>query len=111
MNFTAIFSGAKVGEQPWRPGDKVSSFALFGAASIDFRKAELKEGATKLNATSIFGATRVFVPPDIHVNLSGFSLFGAKRSKLSGAKGPSAKYTKELNISATSIFGAFEVIE
>ncbi|MDD5038694.1 MAG: LiaF-related protein [Dehalococcoidales bacterium] len=111
MNFTAIFSAVKIGEQPWKPEDKNNSLAFFGAASLDFRKAEMKEETTKLNATSIFGATKVTVPPDIQVNLSGFSFFGGKRSKLSEKREASAKYTKQLNISATCIFGAFEVIE
>ena len=111
MNFTAIFSAVKFGEQPWQPGDKVNSLALFGAASIDFRKAEMKKGLTKLNAVSIFSATKITVPPAIHVNLSGFSFFGGKRSKLSQARDVSGKYTKELKINATCIFGIFEVVE
>jgi len=44
MKSMAIFSGSKLGEAPWKPGRQVSSVAVFGASSIDFRQAELEEG-------------------------------------------------------------------
>ena len=111
MGNTAIFSGVKVGEQPWKPGKKISSFALCGAVSIDFRKAELEEGKIEISALSILGATRIIVPAGIRINLSGLSFFGGKRSKLTHTEKTTASATKEMDINATSIFGAFEVTD
>jgi predicted membrane protein len=111
MKFTAVLSAVKFGEEPWKPEEKNNSLALLGAASIDFRKAEMREGLTRLRAASIFGATKVIVPRDVNVIVAGFSLFGGRRSKLSQERGPSNKNTKELKINAISIFGIFEVID
>ncbi len=110
MKSVAIFSAAKLGDQPWKPGQQVSSIAIVGASSVDFRQAEL-EGTTKVSALSILGATRVFVPKGTRVNLSGFSLLGAKRSKLSKEQAPATSPVKEININAVSILGAFQVVD
>ncbi len=111
MKSMAIFSGSKLGEQPWRPGKKILSVAIFGASSIDFRQADLEEGVTELTTVSIFGASKAIVPKGLPVTLSGFSFFGGKQAKCSQNQVKATASTKELHINATSIFGAFEVTE
>jgi len=111
MKSIAILSVSKLGEQPWRPGSKVSAVAVFGASSIDFRKATMEEGVTKLTALSIFGISKAIVPKGLPVTLSGFSFFGAKRTKQSQTEANMGSPAKELHINAVSIFGAFQVTE
>ena len=111
MKSIAIFSGAKLGEKAWKPDAKVSSVAIFGASSIDFRTAEIEENTTQVTAFSFLGATQIVVPAGMRVNLSGFSLFGLKRSKVKDTGKEAASAVKELDINAISILGAFQVTE
>lgn len=111
MKSVAIFSALKIGQSPWRPGKKVRSVAIFGASEIDFRQAELEESNTEVAAFSMFGASKIIVPQDIPVTLSGFTLFGARELKRSQAKETPPTSGKALYINAVSIFGACEVTD
>ena len=111
MKSIAIFGGTKVGQAPWRPGKKMWSIAIFGGSELDFRQAELEEGVTRLTAFSLFGGSKVIVPQDMPVTMSGFSIFGGRSDKRSHAKEMSAASAKALHISAISILGGFAVEE
>ena len=111
MKSIAIFSGAKLGDKAWRPDARVSSVAVFGASSIDFRTAEFKEDTVNVTAFSLLGATQVIVPEGVRVNLSGFSLFGLKRSKVKDTGKGAADATREINVNAVSILSVFQVRE
>ena len=111
MKSIAIFSGSKIGESPWRPGKKVWAIAIFGGSEIDFRQAELEEGVTQVTAFSLCGANKIIVPQDVHVTLSGLSIFGAKELKRTQAKEAPLSSAKTIHVSATSIFGACEVTD
>ena len=111
MKSIAIFGGTKVGQAPWRPGKKVWSIGIFGGSELDFRQAELEEDVTCLTAFSLFGGSKVIVPQDMPVTLSGFSIFGGRSDKRSKAKEASGASAKALHISAISIFGGVTVEE
>ena len=111
MKSIAIFGSSELGKRPWRPGKKMWSIAIFGGSELDFRQAELEEGITRLTAFSLFGGSKVIVPQDMPVTLSGFSIFGGRSDKRSQAKEVSGASAKALHISAISIFGGFTVEE
>ena len=111
MNSIAIFAASKVGDRPWRPGKKVRSIAIFGASEIDFRQAELEENVTQVVAFSMFGASKIVVPPDMPVTLSGFSMFGARSDERPQPKKALPASAKALRVNAISILGACAVAE
>ena len=111
MKNIAVFGGAKMGQASWRPGKKVSSIAIFGGSEVDFRQAELEESVTEVTTFSLFGAHKIIVPKDIQVNLSGFSLFGAKEDKRFQAKETPTASNKTIHVSAISIFGGCTVTD
>lgn len=110
MKSIGIFSGTRAEWRPLQPGEKVCSIAVFGGSIIDFRQAKLEENVTKVVAFSLFGGNKIIVPPDMPVNLSGFSIFGGKSDERSEAKEPSAS-AKALNVNAISIFGGCTVTD
>jgi predicted membrane protein len=78
MRCTAIIGTSKLGKEPWHPGKKVTAVAFLGGCEIDFRKAELEEGVTEVNATSVLGDVNIVVNPDIPVTMSGISIGGTR---------------------------------
>lgn len=111
MKSIAVFSGSKLGQGRWRPGKKFRSIAFFGGSEIDFRQAELEEGVTEVMIFAMFGGTKVIVPKDIPVTLSGFSIFGGRGDKRSQAKDTPLDPAKALNIKAINIFGGFAITD
>jgi hypothetical protein len=111
MKSIAIFGGSKLGKSPWRPGKKVWSIAIFGGSELDFRQAMLEEEVTKVTAFSLFGGTKIIVPQDMPVTLSGFSIFGGREVKRSPARELPPTSAKGLHINAISILGGAEVTE
>jgi predicted membrane protein len=111
MKSIAIFGGSKLGQRPWRPGKKVWSIAIFGGSELDFCQAELEEDITEVVAFSLFGGSKIIVPQDMPVTLSGFSIFGGSEMKRSQAKEPPPTSAKALHINAISFFGSVSVSE
>lgn len=111
MESIAILGGSKLGQRPWRPGKKVWSIAIFGGSELDFRQAELEESVTQVVALSLCGGTKIIVPRDIPVTLSGVSMLGGREMKHSQAKEPSPASAKALHINAISIIGGLTVSE
>jgi hypothetical protein len=111
MRSIGILGGSKLGEGPWRPGPKVWSFSFLGGCEIDFRQAELEEDVTKLTTVSILGGTKVIVPPDLPVTLSGFSLLGGREVKRPKAREAPPASAKSLHINAIAILGGLSVTE
>jgi len=111
MRSIGILGGSKLGEGPWRPGPKVWSFSFLGGCEIDFRQAELEEDVTKLTTVSILGGTKVIVPPDLPVTLSGFSLLGGREVKRPKAREAPSVSAKSLHVNAIAILGGLSVTE
>jgi len=111
MRSVAIFGGSKLGQSPWRPGQKVWSIAISGGSEVDFRQAELEEDATQIVAVSIFGGDKIIVPQDMSITLYGLSMFGGREMKRSQAREAPPASAKALHINAISIFGGCTVTE
>jgi predicted membrane protein len=111
MRCTAIIGTSKLGKEPWRPGKKVTAVAFLGGCEIDFRKAELEEGVTEVNATSVVGDVSIVVNPDIPVTMSGLSLLGWRNAARSKELIPSLNAKKSIHVRATCILGGCYVTE
>ena len=111
MKSIAIIGTSKLGKEPWRPGKKVTAVAFLGGCEIDFRKAELEEGVTEVNATSILGDVNIVVNPGIPVTMSGISIGGTR------GIGPSLKATasshggKSIHVKTFCLIGGCYVSE
>lgn len=94
MRSLAIIGTSRLGKESWRPGKKVTAVAFIGGCEIDFRKAELEEGTTVVNATSILGEVNIVVSPGTPVTMSGISIGGTRgigRSKKAAERSPDSK--------------------
>jgi high-affinity K+ transport system ATPase subunit B len=111
MRCTAIIGTSKLGKEPWRPGKKVTAVALLGGCEIDFRKAELEEGVTEVNATSILGDVNIVVNPGIPVTLSGISIGGTRGISDSLKATASSHSGKSIHIKTFCLIGGCYVSE
>jgi predicted membrane protein len=94
MRSLAIIGTSRLGKESWHPGKKVTAVAFIGGCEIDFRKAELEEGTTVVNATSILGEVNIVVSPGTPVTMSGISIGGTRgigRSKKAVKRSPDSK--------------------
>jgi hypothetical protein len=61
----------------WAPPESMLAFAVMGAVELDFRDAVLEPGSvTTINCFAFWGGIDITVPPDTHVDTSGFALLG-----------------------------------
>ncbi len=77
MFHLAIFSGNTIDGSMIEPGERVTALALFGGLKFDFLDAPAPPDA-ELTIIALFGGATVKVRPDEPVELTGFSLFGAR---------------------------------
>jgi hypothetical protein len=81
--------GFKV-DGPWRMDRHVIVGALVGGAKLDLSQAQLAAPEVTLTKVSLVGGTRIWVPPGIRVELSGFSLIGGTKIEAGPEPGPGA---------------------
>ena len=73
--FLAILGGSdRAG--PWEPPAELRIVAVMGGAKLDFREADLLEGLTEVHIVACMGGVQIIVPPDIHVDMTGFGFLG-----------------------------------
>ena len=60
----------------WEPAERVEALSLFGEVKLDFREANLYEGVTEVQCTSIFGSVRILAPAHVVVDANGAGIFG-----------------------------------
>lgn len=97
----AIFGG--FGKVPLNAGwTKETAVAVFGGGEFDVSDAPPADGA-RILAVAVLGGITITVPAGTRVRMHGFSLFGSREVKGTGATGP------ELAIKAVAIFGSVEV--
>lgn len=85
----------------WRAGTRSRAVAIFGDSTLDLRGATAGDEML-LTAVAGFGDVQVMVPAGSRVEVSGFALFGSKRSEVAGdpaADGP------VLRVRAWALFG------
>jgi len=90
---------------PGRPGTRTRAVAVFGDSTLDMRGAIAGEEIA-ISAVAGFGRVLVLVPTGSRVELSGFALFGSKRSEVLGeptADGPVVRVT------ARALFGNVKI--
>jgi len=100
----AVFCGTDFEKKSWKPGKRSTCLALFGLVKIDFKQAQLEADVTHVFCVNIFGVTRVAVPEEMAVNMSGISIFG--RTKDDRKDGDAPKRDSSLEIASFNVFGA-----
>jgi hypothetical protein len=92
---------------PWRMDRHVIVGALVGGAKMDLSQAQLAAPEVMLTKVSLVGGARIWVPPGVRVELSGFSLIGGTRIEAGPEPGPGAP---TIRIRAFSIVGGTRVL-
>ena len=111
MRSIAIIGTSKLGKEPWHPGKKVTAVAFLGGCEIDFRKAELEEGVTEVNATSVLGDVNIVVNPGIPVTMSGISIGGTRGIGRSIKATASSHDGKSIHVKTFCLIGGCYVSE
>lgn len=80
---------------------------MFGGLELDLRDATIVTPPARLQTTTLFGGTEIFVPPAWNVRNDVVALFGGTDDKRHDA--PSSKNTPDLIITGTVLFGGLEI--
>jgi hypothetical protein len=111
MRNIGVFGVSAFGQGPWKPGRKVWSIAFVGGSEIDFRQAQLDEGITNVTSIVIIGTSKIVVPTDMPVTLTGLSIMGIRSTKRSQAKDIPPLSAKGLRVSCFSLIGTFRLTD
>ncbi len=84
--------------------EKTDIEAIFGGASIDLRKANLKD-ETAIKAVAIFGGVDILLPQDVNVKVKSVPIFGGVSNKISNNN----DNKKTVYIEATAVFGGVTI--
>jgi hypothetical protein len=103
----AVFGGA-TRKGRWLPARRETAAAVFGGVELDYRGAQLGSETLELRAVAVFGGVEVTVPDDVHVELTGFALFGGRdvTGGVGAAAGPGSPV---LRVHAVALFGGVTV--
>lgn len=91
---------------PWRMDRHVIVVSIVGGTWLDLSEAQLAAPEVTLTKVSLVGGTRVWVPPGIRVEASGFSLIGGTRVRGGAEPGPGAP---TVHIRAFSLVGGVRI--
>jgi hypothetical protein len=111
MRNIGIFGVSAFGQGPWRPGKKVWAIAFAGASEIDFRQAQLDEGVTSVTSIVIIGTSKIVVPPEMPVTLTGLSILGIRSTKRQLAKEMPPTTAKGLKVHCFTFGGTFRITD
>jgi predicted membrane protein len=105
IDITAIFAGVKkkVLSKNFKGGDTV---AIMGGSEIDLTKADFN-GKIVIDSFTMFGGTKLIVPPDWDIQSQVVAIFGGVDDK----RPPSAQYdpSKIVFLEGTCLFGGIEI--
>ena len=103
--YTAVFGGAD-GLNNSKDFHSAAVYAVFGGVDLDLREIGLL-GDAYVDATAVFGGIEIYVPGNVHVEISGTPVFGGADDKTRHAvlNGPT------LYIRYTAVFGGVTVSE
>lgn len=105
VDIAAVFSGVKrnIISKQFKGGDIV---AIMGGAELNFMKADLN-GKVSIDNFTMFGGTKIIVPPDWNVQNNVVAIFGGVEDK----RPPSSfnDPAKILFLEGTCIFGGIEI--
>jgi Domain of unknown function (DUF1707)/Cell wall-active antibiotics response 4TMS YvqF len=91
----------------WRAEATVTPVSVFGDVELDLRQAIVPSGEVAIVAVAPFGDIEVVVPDGVNVELSGFSLFGRKKTDVRPAA--SATNLPTVRVRAATVFGSVVV--
>ncbi len=99
----AVFSGASR-KGLWHVPAAMDAVSVFGDTELDLRHATLAAGGVSIRVVTVFGTTRITVPPEMHVVDDGWALFGGREippdsDESAGQDAP------VLRVTGVSIFG------
>jgi hypothetical protein len=111
MRNIGIFGVSAFGQGPWRPGKKVWAIAIVGASEVDFRQAQLDEGATSVTCITLLGTSKIVTPSEMPVTLTGLSVLGVRSTKRQLAKEVPPTTAKSLKVSCFTFGGTFRITD
>ena len=92
----------------WEVPPELRSVTVFADTDLDLRQARLSGSDVAIEAVSVFGSTRITVPPEMHVVDDGFAIFGGRElppdSEESARPGAPV-----LRVTGVSVFGLLTV--
>ena len=91
----------------WRVAERVTVVNVLGGADLDLREATLAAPEVHITVVSILGGSDIVVPEGVHVELSGFALFGGDDLRLEGPEPPPG--APVVHVRTVSIFGGTDV--
>lgn len=101
--YNAIFGGQKINFDSEFSGGYFNS--IFGEIECDLRETKL-ESDIVINSHCIFGSVTIYVPDDVNVEVTTFSIFGDVSDK---RKNKQSDYKKTIYIDATCLFGGISI--
>jgi predicted membrane protein len=106
IDTTSIFGGAKknILSKDFKGGDIVN---VFGGTELNLSQADIK-GRVPLEMTTIFGGTKLIVPPNWKVMSEAVTIFGGLEDKRPVQASPESS-DKVLVLKGTVIFGGIEI--
>ncbi len=106
VDSTSIFGGSKknILSKDFRGGDIVN---IFGGTELNLSQADIK-GRVPLEMTTIFGGTKLIVPPNWAVQSEAVTIFGGLEDKRPVQASPESA-DKILILKGTVIFGGIEI--
>ena len=93
---------------PWQPPQALKVRSYFGEARLDFREAQLGPGLTEIHISSVFGSTKIIVPPDLPVECAGTGILGDFADHHQGQQERDPAVPR-LRIHGRAIFGSVEI--
>ena len=90
----------------WRVAPSTIIVTLLGGADLDLTDAEFAGVEARLTKVSVIGGTKITVPPNVRVAVSGFSLIGSQNVDVGHDTESDAPV---LHVKAFSILGGIEV--
>jgi hypothetical protein len=101
----AIFSGSEL-KGSFKAARKHNALAVFGGVEIDLRKAIIPPEGISIDAAAVFGGVEITVPPNVHVECSGFAILGGFDTKEHEARDVNAP---RVRVTGFAVFGGVEV--
>jgi hypothetical protein len=92
----------------WIPARKISAIAIQGGIDLDFRDARFGPGVTHVHAVAVMGGVEITVPPDIHVETSGFAVMGSFEDDADASSSAPGE-APTLRVTGLACMGAVEV--
>lgn len=106
--FTVGFWSGRARKGTWIPARNITAIAVMGGVDLDFRDALFGPGVTHVHALAVMGGIDITVPPNVHVDTSGFAVMGAFEDDGEGS-GPPRPEGPILRVTGFAMMGAVDV--